>query len=80
MDELVQLGNVKVIPVGQSRLLELVTPYTASDRVGTASATRSPVTANRVVGVPSLDADADAVGDTELDRLYRVGEEMGLTP
>lgn len=34
MDELIQAGHVRVIPKGQARLLELVTPYTASDRVG----------------------------------------------
>ena len=82
MDELVDDGHaIETAGPRGSRLIAFVsclTP-TASDRVGTVSATQSNGVATASSASVSTTDDADAVDDAELDRLHRVGQQIGLT-
>jgi hypothetical protein len=81
MDELVAAGHaVETAGSRGSRLIAFVSPFppTASDCVGTASTTRSSLLATASSASVSTTDDADAVDEAEIDRLNRVGQEMGI--
>ena len=82
MTELVTAGHAEEIAGSRgSRLLRFLTPFppTASDCVGTASATQSDSLATASSASALLTDDADAVDEAEIDRLDRVGQKLGLT-